>query len=42
MKRARGMRLLAVAAVLLAPLAACGQDNKVGDERLLDFEEQVG
>ncbi|MGH9003548.1 MAG: hypothetical protein ACRDYV_10500 [Acidimicrobiia bacterium] len=22
--------------------AGCGQDNKVGDERLLDFEEQVG
>jgi hypothetical protein len=42
MKQARGVRLAAVAAVLLAALAGCGQDNKVGDERLLDFEEQVG
>ncbi len=31
-----------VALALVAAGAACGQDNKVGDERLLDFEEQVG
>jgi hypothetical protein len=42
MKRARGVRLAAVAAVAAVALAGCGQDNKVGDERLLDFEEQVG
>ncbi|MDQ3946672.1 MAG: hypothetical protein M3357_16275 [Actinomycetota bacterium] len=36
------LRFVAVAAVMLAALAGCGSDNKVGDERLLDFEEQVG
>lgn len=39
---ARGLRVVAVGALLLVALAGCGQDNKVGDERLLDFEEQVG
>ncbi|HEY3239855.1 MAG TPA: hypothetical protein VGL92_09850 [Acidimicrobiia bacterium] len=42
MKRAPGVRLAVVAVVMLATLAGCGSDNKVGDERLLDFEEQVG
>lgn len=37
----RSMRCL-VAVALVAAGAACGQENKVGDERLLDFEEQVG
>jgi hypothetical protein len=40
MKRRR--RWIAVLAVTAAVGAGCGQDNKVGDERLLDFEEQVG
>ena len=31
-----------VLVALVAAGAGCGQDNKVGDERLLDFEEQVG
>ena len=31
-----------VLVVLVATGAGCGSDNKVGDERLLDFEEQVG
>jgi hypothetical protein len=42
MNRARGLRSAVAAAVMLAALAGCGSDNKVGDERLLDFEEQVG
>jgi hypothetical protein len=33
---------LALFLVMAAVAAGCGQDNKVGDERLLDFEEQVG
>ena len=41
MKR-RGMRWVALLAVMAALAAGCGQDNKVGDEQLLDFEEQVG
>lgn len=35
------VRCLVVMALVVSG-AACGQDNKVGDERLLDFEEQVG
>ncbi|MGH8972890.1 MAG: hypothetical protein ACRD0C_06765 [Acidimicrobiia bacterium] len=37
----RYLRCMVVVA-LVAAGAGCGQDNKVGDERLLDFEEQVG
>lgn len=33
---------LAVALLALAALAGCGEDNKVGDESLLNFKEQVG
>ena len=38
----RRRRWIAVLAAVAAVSAGCGQDNKVGDERLLDFEEQVG
>jgi hypothetical protein len=37
----RYLRCVVIVA-LVAAGAGCGQDNKVGDERLLDFEEQVG
>ena len=35
-------RYLQCVVVMALIAAGCGQDNKVGDERLLDFEEQVG
>jgi hypothetical protein len=37
----RYLRALVIVALVTAG-AGCGQDNKVGDERLLDFDEQVG
>lgn len=33
---------LAVALLAVAALAGCGEDNKVGDESLLNFKEQAG
>lgn len=33
---------LALAVVAVGGLAGCGEDNKVGDESLLNFEEQAG
>ena len=39
MSRRQGTVVLALAALLLA--GACGSDNKVGDESILNFEEQV-
>jgi hypothetical protein len=35
-------RYLGCVVLVALIVAGCGQDNKVGDERLLDFEEQVG
>lgn len=32
---------LVVVVLLLASLAACGEENKVGDDQLLDFKEQA-
>jgi hypothetical protein len=41
MRRFGGLRLAVVVAVMAA-LAGCGEDNKVGDESLLNFKEQAG